>query len=74
MRKLSRTISHRRALLRNLTTSLFLHESILTTYAKAKEAQSFAEKVITLAKKNNPLARQRVAAKVFVSEWIAMPR
>ncbi len=49
-RKLGRTSSHRRALLRNLATSLFLHERIETTIANAKELRPFAEKIITKAK------------------------
>lgn len=48
-RKLGVTGSHRRALLRNMATSLFLHEKIETTIAKAKELRPFAEKIITHA-------------------------
>lgn len=48
-RKLSRTSSHRRALLRNLASALFMHEKITTTYAKARELQRFAEKLLTIA-------------------------
>ena len=49
-RKLGVTSSHRRALLRNMATSLFKHEKIETTIAKAKELRPFAEKLITQAK------------------------
>jgi large subunit ribosomal protein L17 len=49
-RKLGVTSSHRRAMLRNMTVSLILHERIETTIAKAKELRSFAEKIITQAK------------------------
>src|SRR6478672_8157809 len=49
-RKLGVTSSHRRAMLRNMATSLFLHEKVETTIAKAKELRPFAEKVITQAK------------------------
>ena len=49
--KLGRTSSHRRAMLRNMATSLFLHERVTTTVAKAKELRSYAEKLITQAKK-----------------------
>jgi large subunit ribosomal protein L17 len=49
-RKLSRTSSHRAALLRNLASAIIMNESISTTLPKAKEAQSFVEKLITLAK------------------------
>ena len=49
-RKLSRTPSHRRALLCNLATALIDHERIRTTEAKAKELRPFVEKLITMAK------------------------
>jgi large subunit ribosomal protein L17 len=50
-RKLGRTPAHRKALRQNLAKSLFQHERIVTTVAKAKEARSFVEKLITLARK-----------------------
>lgn len=50
-RRLGVTSSHKRALLRNMATSLFLHERLETTIAKAKELRPFAEKLITQAKK-----------------------
>lgn len=59
-RKLGRTTSHRTALLRNLATSLFAHERITTTVEKAKELRPFAEKLITLAKKESLHARRLV--------------
>jgi large subunit ribosomal protein L17 len=62
-RKLGRTSAHRRALLRNLTSSLFLHEKIITTEAKAKELRRVAERMITLAKRQSLHAR-RLAATV----------
>lgn len=58
-RKLNRTASHRRAMIRNLVTSLFRHGRVFTTPAKAKEARPFAEKLITLAKKGTLHARRR---------------
>jgi large subunit ribosomal protein L17 len=63
-RKLSRTASHRKALLRNLVTALFQHERIETTVAKAKEARRLAERLITYAKRNNLHSRRLVAAVV----------
>ncbi len=50
-RKLGRTASHRRAMLRSMVTSLFLSERITTTGPKAKEARRVAERLITRAKK-----------------------
>ncbi|MEE8424785.1 MAG: 50S ribosomal protein L17 [Elusimicrobiota bacterium] len=51
--KLGRTRSHRRALLRNLAASLFLHERIKTSLPMAKELRSFAERIITRAKRGD---------------------
>ena len=50
-RKPNRTPSHRAALLRSLATSLYRHEAIVTTKAKAKELQRFAERLITIGKR-----------------------
>lgn len=57
-RELGRTRSHKRAMLRNMATSLFLHERIRTTEAKAKELRPFAERLITLAKKGDVHSRR----------------
>jgi ribosomal protein L17 len=66
-RHLSRDSAHRQALLRNLVTSLIRNESIHTTWAKAKEAQRLAEKLITFAKKNNETARRKAQGILYVS-------
>lgn len=60
-RKLSRTASHRRAVLRNLVTALFEYERIETTVAKAKEARRIAERLITFGKRGDLAARRHVA-------------
>jgi len=65
-RHLSRKSSHRKALLRNLVTSLFEHESISTTWPKAKEAQRLAEKMVTLAKRNTEASKRRAHSIFFV--------
>lgn len=65
-RHLSRDSAHRQALLRNLVTSLFEHESISTTWPKAKEAQRLAEKLITLGKKNTEASRRRAHSIFYV--------
>ena len=59
-RKLGRTTSHRMAMLRNLVTSFFDRERIQTTLAKAKEARPLAEKIITLAKRDDLHSRRQV--------------
>lgn len=73
-RKLNRSVSHRRAMLRNLVTSLLDHEEVRTTDAKAKEVRRMAERMITLGKRGTLAARRQalrtirtteVAAKVF---------
>ncbi len=66
-RKLGRTMAHRDALFRNLVTSLFLYEKIITTVAKAKELRKLAEEMITLAKREDLHAR-RQAAEVIKDE------
>ena len=65
-RKLSRDTGHRLAMYRNLVTDLLRYEKIVTTEAKAKEARSLAENVITLGKEGNLHARRRALS--FVSD------
>jgi large subunit ribosomal protein L17 len=60
--KLGRTTSHRRSLLRNLTTSLILEERIETTVPKAKALRPQIEKMITLGKRGDLSARRQAAA------------
>ncbi len=60
LRKLNRTSSHRLAMLRNMTVSLFRHEIIKTTLPKAKELRRVAEPILTLGKTPN-LANRRLA-------------
>jgi large subunit ribosomal protein L17 len=63
-RKLGRVTSHRLALLRNLATALFERERIRTTLMKAKELRPYAEKLITLAKRDEGrLAARRLVAR-----------
>jgi len=65
-KRLSRTDGHRKALLRNLATSLFKHEKIETTSAKAKEISRVAERLITAAMAGDLASRRRVAE--FITE------
>jgi large subunit ribosomal protein L17 len=67
-RQLSRTRTHRAATLRNLATSLFRHERIETTTAKAKELRPYAERLITLAKRGDLHARRLAARRIQDSE------
>jgi len=60
-RKLGRTMAHREMMMRNLVTSLLLYEKIITTAAKAKELRSVAEKMVTLAKREDLSARRQAA-------------
>ena len=63
-RKFGRETDQRTALTRGLMRSLFIHKSITTTLAKAKEIRRPAEKLITLAKKGNLASRRLVIARL----------
>jgi len=63
-RKLNRSTSHRKAMLTNLVTSLFRHERIQTTDAKAKELRRVAAKLITLGKRGDLHARRLAARRI----------
>ena len=69
-RKLGRTTPHRNALLRNLATALFERERIQTTLMKAKELRPYAERMITLAKRDDV---DRVHARRLVARDIHDP-
>ena len=58
-RKLNRNSSHRKAMFRNMATSLFEHEIIKTTVPKAKELRRVAEPLITLAKEDSVAHRRQ---------------
>lgn len=70
-RQLSRTKEHRWALMRNLVTALLQHERIETTTPKAKELRQLADKMITLAKRNDLHARRQALAVVRSKEVVA---
>lgn len=59
-RRLGRTGEHRRAMLANLATSLFLHEKIQTTTSKAKELKGFAERILGDARKGKKMEVRRI--------------
>ncbi len=67
-RKLGRPTDHRLAMLRNMVTSLIVHEKIKTTLPKAKELRRVFEKVITLAKRGDVHSRRIAATRVYTQE------
>ena len=62
VKKLGRDSSHRKAMFRNMVTSLFKYEQLETTDAKAKQLRPVAEKIITLAKRGDLHARRQALA------------
>lgn len=70
-RKLNRSPSHRKAMLRNMVTSLLEHERIVTTLPKAKETRRFAEKMITLGKRGDLHARRQALAYIRSKDVVA---
>jgi large subunit ribosomal protein L17 len=68
--KLGRNTSHRRALLRNLVTSLILQERVETTVTKAKAMRPHVEKMITLGKRGDLAARRLAASYLMTSEAV----
>ena len=61
-RKFGRTADHRKAMLRNLATSVILYGKVETTYAKAMDMRSVVDELITLGKKGDLAARRQAAA------------
>ncbi|MFI5267944.1 MAG: 50S ribosomal protein L17 [Terriglobales bacterium] len=70
-KKLGRNTSHRRALLRNLVTSLVLEERIETTVPKAKAIRPLAERMVTLGKRGSLHARRQAAAYLLDPQAVA---
>ncbi len=68
--KLGRNTSHRRALLRNLVTSLIVEERIETTITKAKAMRPHVEKMITLGKRGDVAARRLAASYLMTRESV----
>lgn len=69
-RKLGRVSSHRRAMLRNMTTSLLKHERIETTVPKAKELRGIVDRMITLGKRGDIHARRLAASYLFDDDTV----
>src|SRR6201993_3058840 len=68
--KLGRNTSHRRALLRNLVTSIIMEERISTTVTKAKAMRPHVEKMITLGKRGDVAARRQAAAYLMTRDAV----
>ena len=64
-RRLGRTTSHRKALMRTMVTEFFENEKIITTVSKAKELRPVAEKMITLGKRDTLHARRQALAGIL---------
>jgi len=69
-KKLGRTPSHRKAMFRNMVTSLLKHERIVTTEVKAKEIGRLTEKMITLGKRGDLHARRQAVAFIRSNEVV----
>ena len=63
-KKLNRTSSHRKALLKNMSQALIKHEQIVTTLVKAKTLKPYFDKLISIGKKGNLSARRQAISKV----------
>ena len=63
-KKLNRTSSHRKALLKNMSQALIKHEQIITTLVKAKTLKPYFDKLITIGKKGSLAARRQAISKV----------
>lgn len=76
--KLTRTPSHRQAMLRNLAASLFEHGQIVTTIPKAKAVQPMVERIVTKAKRGDLHARRQVIAMLgrdrLGFDWLYLPK
>jgi len=70
-RQLNRNSSHRKAMFRNMATSLFKHEIIKTTLPKAKELRRVAEPLITMAKSDSVSGRRLAFARIRDDEMVA---
>jgi large subunit ribosomal protein L17 len=68
--KLGRNTSHRRALLRNLVTSILMEDRVVTTVAKAKAARPHVEKLITLGKKGDLHSRRQAQSFLMTDEAV----
>lgn len=70
-RRLGRTSSHRLAMVRNMVTSVFEHERIVTTTPKAKEVRRVVDKMITLAKRGDLHAKRQAMSFIRSRDVVA---
>jgi large subunit ribosomal protein L17 len=70
-KRLGRTGSHKKAMVRNMVTSLFEHERIVTTTPKAKEVRKVADKMITLAKRGDLHAKRQAMSFIRSRDVVA---
>ncbi len=70
-KRLGRTSSHKKAMVRNMVTSLFEHERIVTTTPKAKEVRKVADKMITLAKRGDLHAKRQAMSFIRSRDVVA---
>ncbi len=70
-RRLGRTTSHRKAMVRNMVTSVFEHERIVTTTPKAKEVRKVVDKMITLAKRGDLHAKRQAMSLIQSRDVVA---
>ena len=70
-KRLGRTGSHKKAMVRNMVTSLFEHERIVTTTPKAKEVRKIADKMITLAKRGDLHAKRQALSFIQSRDVVA---
>lgn len=71
MKKLGRSVAHRKAMIRNLLTSLLTNEKIQTTQTRCKVLKREVEKLITLGKRNTLNARRIAASRLYTKESVA---
>lgn len=70
-RRFGRTADHRKAMMRNLATSVILYGKVETTYAKAMDMRSVVDELVTLGKKNTLASRRQAAA--YIRNAVADP-
>ena len=70
-RRLGRTGSHKKAMFRNMVTSVFEHERIVTTTPKAKEVRKVVDKMITLAKRGDLHAKRQALSFIQSRDVVA---